>query len=151
MGLPALVKSFPKILFSSLLPFSLWAYWYLIRYVSAIQSYSTGSLFMAKTPEKPILICHLREMPHRRSSKSTQINSRLADQLLSPHLMVHAVTAASFVGSALTPIVLKAPADCQEVNEWDNGAILQSISDLWICVNESKRERCTITSQHHSN
>lgn len=64
--------------------------------------------------------------------------------------MVHAATAASFVASALSPIILKAPAGCQEVNEWDNGAILQSISDLWIRVNESKREWRTITSQHHS-
>lgn len=34
---------------------------------------------MAQIPAKPLIICHLREMPPQtRSSKSTQINSRLA-------------------------------------------------------------------------
>lgn len=63
MGLPVVAKRFPKSLSSSVLPLSLSELIGILLYVSAIQSYCTGSLFMAKIPAKPKLICHLREMP----------------------------------------------------------------------------------------
>lgn len=87
-------------------------------------------------------------MPHRHllPNPHKSIAHWLVDFSGPPCTTVHPVTAASSVArvsSSATNHIPKVPIGCLEVNEWDNGGILESISDLWIWVSASDERQHT--------
>lgn len=145
-----IARSFPKIFSSPVLPFCLWAYCYQIRYFSAIQRYCTGSIHGSNPSEAYTNLSSEGDAPIEGLPNP---HGSIADWLTGYTALVcwsmHWQRLPSCGTRSVANHILKAPAGSQEVNERDNRAILQSLSDLWICVNDSKRKGCTITNQLH--